>query len=257
MPEYLSPAARSARRCQQGRRRGSSTARLLYPEEAEAYPRLAGAAGAAPGQKINHAPGLGGGQGIGKDTLLEPVKRAVGPWNFQEVSPPDLLEPFNRFVKAVVLRMSEAHDLGEARSLQLYERTKIYAAAPPDVLRVDKNIRGHYVLNASDSSSPPTTRLMAFTCRPMTVGTSWHGQPQEGAFRQSTGTSSGAGTRPAASTMSPPTRPSSISPASIQGAAAEDRGVLGDRRRQQAPEDAELADVLEALGNPDAVTPNS
>ena len=40
-----------------------------------------------PAEKINHALVLGGNQGIGKDTLLEPVKRAVGAWNFNEVSP--------------------------------------------------------------------------------------------------------------------------------------------------------------------------
>jgi hypothetical protein len=40
-----------------------------------------------PQEKINHAIVLGGDQGIGKDTSLEPVKRAVGPWNFCEVSP--------------------------------------------------------------------------------------------------------------------------------------------------------------------------
>jgi hypothetical protein len=40
-----------------------------------------------PQEKINHALVLGGAQGIGKDTLLEPVKRAVGPWNFEGVSP--------------------------------------------------------------------------------------------------------------------------------------------------------------------------
>jgi hypothetical protein len=40
-----------------------------------------------PGEKINHALVLGGAQGIGKDTLPEPLKRAVGPWNFLEVSP--------------------------------------------------------------------------------------------------------------------------------------------------------------------------
>jgi hypothetical protein len=57
---------------------------------------------------------LGGGQGIGKDTLLAPIKHAVGSWNFQDISPTNLLEPFNLFVKAVALRMNEAHDLGES-----------------------------------------------------------------------------------------------------------------------------------------------
>jgi phage terminase large subunit-like protein len=37
-----------------------------------------------PGEKINHALVLGGEPGIGKDTALEPVKRAVGHWNFKE-----------------------------------------------------------------------------------------------------------------------------------------------------------------------------
>ena len=40
-----------------------------------------------PGEKTNHALVLGGGQGIGKDTILQPVKMAVGAWNFQDISP--------------------------------------------------------------------------------------------------------------------------------------------------------------------------
>jgi hypothetical protein len=48
-----------------------------------------------PQEKINHALVLGGPQGIGKDSLLEPVKRAVGPWNVAEVSPQHVLGRFN------------------------------------------------------------------------------------------------------------------------------------------------------------------
>ena len=40
-----------------------------------------------PQEKLNHALVLGGEPGIGKDTMIEPVKRAVGPWNVVEVSP--------------------------------------------------------------------------------------------------------------------------------------------------------------------------
>jgi hypothetical protein len=47
-----------------------------------------------PQVKLNHALVLGGPQGIGKDTLLEPVKRAIGPWNFSEVSPQHVLGRF-------------------------------------------------------------------------------------------------------------------------------------------------------------------
>ena len=44
-----------------------------------------------PNVKLNHALVLGGNFGIGKDTLLEPVVRAVGSWNCHEISPTTLL----------------------------------------------------------------------------------------------------------------------------------------------------------------------
>jgi hypothetical protein len=101
-----------------------------------------------PQEKINHAIVLGGNQGIGKDTLLEPVKRAIGPWNFTEVSPQQMLGRFNGFLKSVILRVSEARDLGDVDRFQFYDHMKAYTAAPPDVLRVDeKNLREHYVFN--------------------------------------------------------------------------------------------------------------
>jgi hypothetical protein len=101
-----------------------------------------------PGEKINHALVLGGEPGIGKDTILEPVKRAVGPWNFAEVSPKQVLGRFSGFLKSVILRVSEARDLGEFDRYAFHDHMKTYIAAPPDVLRVDeKNIREHYVPN--------------------------------------------------------------------------------------------------------------
>jgi hypothetical protein len=101
-----------------------------------------------PAEKINHALVLGGAQGIGKDTLLEPVKYAVGPWNFHEVSPSHLLGPFNGFARSVILRVSEARDLGDINRFSFYDHTKTYTAAPPDVLRVnEKNLREYYVFN--------------------------------------------------------------------------------------------------------------
>ena len=101
-----------------------------------------------PGEKPNHALVLGGLQGIGKDTILEPVKHAIGPWNFSEVSPAQLTGRFNGFVKSVLLRVSEARDLGDTDRYGFYEHMKAYTAAPPDVIRCDeKNIREYSVFN--------------------------------------------------------------------------------------------------------------
>jgi hypothetical protein len=101
-----------------------------------------------PGEKINHAIVMGGAQGIGKDSILEPVKHAVGPWNFAEVSPKNILGRFNGFLKSVILRVSEARDLGEFDRFSFYDHMKTYTASPPDVLRVDeKHIREHAVMN--------------------------------------------------------------------------------------------------------------
>src|SRR5207249_11349495 len=52
------------------------------------------------------------------------------------------------FVKAVILRVSEARDLGDADRYSFYDHMKVYTAAPPDVLRVDeKHLREYEVPN--------------------------------------------------------------------------------------------------------------
>ena len=101
-----------------------------------------------PGEKINHALILGGQPGIGKDTLLEPVKNAVGARNFADVSPINIVGRFNGFLKSTVLRVSELRDLGDTSRYGFYEHMKTLTAAPPDVLLVDEKNRGeYYVMN--------------------------------------------------------------------------------------------------------------
>jgi hypothetical protein len=98
--------------------------------------------------KVNHSIVLGGQVGVGKDTLLAPALQAVGPWNCAEVSPEDLFGSFNGYLKTVLLRVSEARDMGDVSKFQLYERMKTTGAAPPDVLRVnEKHLKEHHIVN--------------------------------------------------------------------------------------------------------------
>ena len=120
----------------------------VYPDDANHLIQWFAHRVQRPAEKLNHALVLGGRHGIGKDTIMEPVKFAVGPWNCHEVSPGAMLGRFNGFVKSVILRVSEARDLGDVDRFAFYDHTKALIAAPPDVIRVDeKNIREYPVPN--------------------------------------------------------------------------------------------------------------
>jgi hypothetical protein len=210
-----------------------------------------------PQEKINHALVLGGAQGIGKDTLLEPVKRAVGPWNFHEVSPQQILGRFNGFAKSVILRVNEARDLGDVNRFQFYDHMKAYTAAPPDVLRVDeKYLREHSVLNCcgviittnhkTDSIYLPSDDRRHFVA--------WSNLTKEDFvddyWRTLWGWYERGGDRVVAAYLAEldissfdPKAPPPRTPAFWD---------IVDANR--APEDAELADVLDRMGNPDATT---
>ena len=210
-----------------------------------------------PHEKINHGLVLGGLQGIGKDTMLEPVKHAVGPWNFVEVSPQQMLGRFNGFLKSVVLRISEAKDMGEVDRFKFYDHMKTYLAAPPDVLRVDeKNLREHSVVNVcgvvmttnhkTDGIYLPADDRRHFVAWSDATKDDfteaywndlWSWYEREG-FGHVAAYLAGldlSGFNPKAP---PPKTPAFW--------------AIVDANR--APEDAELADVLDELGRPDAVT---
>jgi hypothetical protein len=125
-----------------------SHVRYVYPDHADHMVTWFAHRVQAPREKINHALVLGGAQGIGKDTLLEPVKHAIGPWNFKEASPTQVFGRFNGYLRSVILRISEARDLGESDRFKFYDHLKAFTAAPPDVLRLDeKHIREYPILN--------------------------------------------------------------------------------------------------------------
>lgn len=116
----------------------------LYPSEWEHIVRWFALRVQRPDVKINHGLVLGGAPGIGKDSMLYPVGRAIGPWNMEEIKPYQLMERFNGYQKSVILRVSEAHDLGELDRYALHERTKTLLAAPPETLKVNEKNRREY-----------------------------------------------------------------------------------------------------------------
>jgi Bifunctional DNA primase/polymerase, N-terminal/Family of unknown function (DUF5906) len=229
----------------------------IYPNEADHIIRWLAQRVQRPAEKINHGLVLSGPQGIGKDSLLEPVKHAVGPWNFIEVSPQQMLGRFNGFLKCVVLRVSEAKDMGEVDRFKFYDHMKTYLAAPPDVLRCDeKNLREHNVFNVcgvvmttnakTDGIYLPADDRRHFVAWSDATkadfdadywNTLWRWYEREGfghaaAYLASLDLS---GFDPKA----PPPKTEAF-------------WAIVDANRP--PEDAELADILDTIGNPDAVT---
>jgi hypothetical protein len=210
-----------------------------------------------PGEKINHAIVLGGPQGIGKDSLIEPVKRAVGPWNCHEVSPVVLLGRFNEHLQSVILRVSEARDLGEVNSAALYEHMKTITAAPPDVLRVDRkhirefaipNVCGVIITTNHRTNAlylPADDRRHYVAWSPRTKEEfspeyweelwTWYDSGGDGHVAAYLHTFDLSGFRPKA----PPPKTEAF------------RAIVDASR---APEESDIADAIDKLGNPPAVT---
>jgi len=210
-----------------------------------------------PQDKINHALVLGGNQGIGKDTLLEPVKQAVGPWNFSEVSPHHMLGRFNGYLKSVILRVSEARDLGDVNRFQFYDHMKTYTAAPPDVLRVDeKNLREHSVCNCvgviiTTNHKADGIYLPADDRRHFVAWSNLSKDDFDTAYWNTLWRwYRDGGTRHVTAYLAEKDL-SSFDPKAPPPKTPAFWDIVDASR---APEDAELADLLDKLGNPDAIT---
>ena len=155
------------------------------------------------------------------------------------------------------MRLSEARDLGEVNRYSFYERLKVYTAAPPDVLRVDeKNLREYSVFNVcgvvittnhkTDGIYLPTDDRRHYVAwsdctkeefppRYWADLYRWYGQDGKhhvAAYLRTLDISS-------FDPKAPPPHTSAF-------------WDIVDANR--APEDAELADALEKLGNPSATT---
>ena len=210
-----------------------------------------------PQEKINHALVFGGAQGIGKDTIIEPVKRAVGPWNVHEVSPKQMLGRFNGFLKSVILRINEARDLGDIDRYAFYEYLKAITAAPPDVLRVDEKYLREY--------SVPNVCGVIITTNHKTDGiylpaddrrhyVAWSDLTKEDFtadyWAKLWNYYDNGGDRHVAAYL----RSVDLAAFNPKAPPPKTEAFWAIVDASRAPEDAELADVLDALGNPDAVT---
>jgi hypothetical protein len=155
---YLPPAPRGAGNAANAGR-WLELVRRIYPDNADHIIAFCAHRIQRPAEKINHGLVLTGPPGIGKDTILEPLKLGVGPWNFREVSPTDITSTYNDFMRSVMLRVSEARDLGDINRYAFYESTKTIMASPPDVTRVNgKYIPQHYVVNLPATRRPAALR---------------------------------------------------------------------------------------------------
>jgi hypothetical protein len=124
--------------------------RRLYPENAGHILAWLAHRVQRPEEKVNHALVLGGEPGIGKDTILAPVKYAVGPSNVANISPTDIGKPFNSWARNVMVVISEARDLGESTKYTHYEHMKIFLASPPETILVnEKHVPEYPVLNVA------------------------------------------------------------------------------------------------------------
>lgn len=102
-----------------------------------------------PEEKVNHGIVISGAQGIGKDTMLLPLRLGVGEWNASEIAPDAVEERFNDYLQSVMLIINEVRPHNEEhRARSFYNRLKPLLAAPPDLLPMDrKNARIVYVRN--------------------------------------------------------------------------------------------------------------
>jgi hypothetical protein len=169
-----------------------------------------------------------------------------------------MLGRFNGYLRSVILRVSEARDLGETNRFAFYDHMKAYTAAPPDVLRVDeKNLREYSILNCcgivittnhkTDGIYLPPDDRRHFVAWSDRTKEEFSPEYWKGLWSWY---EDGEGFRHVAAYLTKldissfdPKAPPPKTPAFWD---------IVDANR--APEDAELADVLDQMNRPDAVT---
>jgi hypothetical protein len=164
---------------------------------------------------------------------------------------------FNGFLKSVILRVSEARDLGDVNRFQFYDHMKAYTAAPPDVLRVDeKNLREHSVFNVcgvivttnhkADGIYLPADDRRHFVAWSPLVKEDFTSDYWNGLW----GWYDKGGDQHVAAYLTE----LDLSTFDAKAPPPKTPAFWDIADANRAPEDAELADVLDEMGNPDATT---
>lgn len=95
-----------------------------------------------PEQKIQHCLLICGGQGIGKDLGLMPIRRGVGRGNCKEIGPDAVMSRFNGFYKSKLLVINEVHAHGDdIKAWAFYEQTKTLIANASDYIGVEEKFQ--------------------------------------------------------------------------------------------------------------------
>ena len=157
----------------------------------------------------------------------------------------------------VILRISEARDLGEVDRFGFYDATKTLMAAPPDVLRIDeKNIREYSIFNCvgviittnhkTDGLYLPPDDLRHFVAWSDLVKEDL----EDGYWAKLWGWYESGGYAHVAAYL----RALDLSAFDPKASPHKTPAFWDIADANRAPEEAELADVLDDLGSPDALT---
>ena len=99
-----------------------------------------------PGKKVNWALFMGGGQGIGKGLLFEPLLEILGRENCRTITPDDLSGGWTHWLKGTKLVLVE--EMASFGKREIANRLKPLITDPPKQLQInEKNIKQFYVPN--------------------------------------------------------------------------------------------------------------
>lgn len=100
---------------------------------------------------------------VGKDSLLEGWRYAIGSANWAETTPKAMLNSqFNGYRKSVVLRINECHDLGEHSRFEFYDHMKDLSASGPFALPVNEKHRAEYYIPNATAPVLTTNHRLVF-----------------------------------------------------------------------------------------------